>query len=86
MKEPGALGKHLTNSTGATIGSANRKARSLMGQRGAARKLVLLLTAAALCFGVALYFGASRTSAEHEHGSHDWLHHGNDLATRDSRT
>src|ERR1700730_18540708 len=80
MKEPGALGKHLTNSTGATIGSANRKARSLMGQRGAARKLVLLLTAAALCFGVALYFGASRTSAEHEHGSHDWLHHGNDLA------
>jgi glucose dehydrogenase len=40
----------------------------------------LLSAAAALCFGVALYFGASRTSAEHEHGDHDWLHHGNDLA------
>ena len=47
---------------------------------GAARKLALLLTAAALCFGAALYFGASRTSAEREHGNHDWLHHGNDLA------
>jgi glucose dehydrogenase len=51
-----------------------------MRQRGAARKLILLLTAAALCFGLALYFGASRTSAEREHGNHDWLHHGNDLA------
>jgi quinohemoprotein ethanol dehydrogenase len=80
MKEPGALGKRLMNSTHATLGSANRKARSLMGQRGTARKLVLLLTATALCLGMTLYFGASLTSAEHEHGSHDWLHHGNDLA------
>jgi quinohemoprotein ethanol dehydrogenase len=51
-----------------------------MRQVGTARKLVLLLTAVALCFGAALYFGASRTSAEREHGNHDWVHHGNDLA------
>jgi quinohemoprotein ethanol dehydrogenase len=80
MKEPGALRKRSTNSTGATLGSANRKTPSRMGQRGSARKSVLLLTAVALCFGVVLYLGASRTSAEHEHASHDWLHHGNDLA------
>jgi glucose dehydrogenase len=80
MKEPGALCKRLTDSAGATLGFPNKKVRSVTGQRGAARKLVLLLTAAALCLGVALYFGASRTSAEREHGNHDWLHHGNDLA------
>src|SRR5260370_10056809 len=44
------------------------------------RKLVLVLDAAALFFGVALYFGASRTSAEREQGNHDWPNHGNDLA------
>jgi len=38
------------------------------------------VAAAALCFGVALYFGASRTSAEREHGNHDWPNHGKDLA------
>jgi len=32
------------------------------------------------CFGAALYFGASRTSAEREHGNHDWPNHGKDLA------
>ena len=80
MKERGALCKRLTDAAGAARGFSNRKVRSVMGQRGAARKLVLLLTAAVLCFGVALYFGASRTWAEREHGNHDWLHHGNDLA------
>jgi quinohemoprotein ethanol dehydrogenase len=80
MKEPRPLDDHVTGSAGATLGFPNRKLRSLMGRLGAARKLVLLLTAAALCFGTALYFGASRTSAEREHGNHDWLHHGNDLA------
>jgi quinohemoprotein ethanol dehydrogenase len=80
MKEPGALCKRLTDSAGATRGFPNQKIRSAMRQRGAARKLVLLLTAAALCIGLAFYFGASRTSAEREHGNHDWLHHGNDLA------
>jgi quinohemoprotein ethanol dehydrogenase len=80
MKEPRALDEHMTGSAGATLGFPNRKLRSLMGRLGAARKLVLLLTAAALCFGTALYLGASRTSAEREHGNRDWLHHGNDLA------
>src|SRR5258705_183622 len=80
MKEPGALCKCLTDSAGATLGFPNEKVGSATGQRGAAHKLVLLLTAAALCVGVVLYFGASRTWAEREHGNHDWLHHGNDLA------
>src|SRR5467141_4075614 len=80
MKEPGALCKRLTDSAGATLGFPKEKVRSATGQRGAAHKLVLLLTAAALCVGVVLYFGASRTWAEREHGNHDWLHHGNDLA------
>jgi quinohemoprotein ethanol dehydrogenase len=80
MQEPRALDEHMTGSPGAMLGFLKRKARSLLGQLGAARKLALLLTAAALCFGAALYFGASRTSAEREHGNHDWLHHGNDLA------
>src|SRR6267154_1647597 len=80
MKEPGALCKCLTDSAGATLGFPNEKVRSATGQRGAAHKLVLLLTAAALCVGVVLYFGASRTWAERGHGNHDWLHHGNDLA------
>ena len=80
MKEPGALDEHLTESGVVIGGFRKRKVRTLMGQRGTARKFVLLLTAAALCFSVALYFGASRTSAERERGSHDWVHHGNDLA------
>jgi quinohemoprotein ethanol dehydrogenase len=80
MKEHGALAERSTNSTGAPRGLPNRKAQFPMRQVGAAHKFVLLLTAMALCFGVALYFGASRTSAEHEHGNHDWVHHGNDLA------
>src|SRR2546430_1524547 len=41
---------------------------------------LLIVAVAALCFGVALYFGASRTSAEREHGNHDWPNHGKDLA------
>src|SRR5258708_17580032 len=80
MKELGALCKRFTYSAGAILGFPIKKIRSVKGQRGAAHKLVLLLTAAALCVGVVLYFGASRTWAEREHGNHDWLHHGNDLA------
>jgi quinohemoprotein ethanol dehydrogenase len=80
MKDPRALYQGSTDSAGATRGSPNQEIRSATRQRGAARKLVLLLTAAALCLGVALYLGASRTSAEHERGDHNWLHHGNDLA------
>jgi quinohemoprotein ethanol dehydrogenase len=70
MKEPGALADHLTDSGAATLRIQNTKVR----------KLVLLLTVAALCFGVILYFGASRTSAEREHADHDWPNHGKDLA------
>ncbi len=51
-----------------------------MVQRPAARSIVLIVAVAALCFGVALYFGASGTSAEREHGNHDWPNHGKDLA------
>jgi hypothetical protein len=57
MKEPGALCKRSTDSAGATLGFPKEKVRSVTKQRGAAHKLVLLLTAAALCFGVVLYFG-----------------------------
>jgi quinohemoprotein ethanol dehydrogenase len=77
MKEPRPLDEHTTDSTGAPRGVPSRKVRSPIRQLGTARNIGFLLTAAALCFGVALYFGASRSSA---HGNHDWLHHGNDLA------
>ena len=80
MKGPEALDERVTDTVRAAVRLPNRKARSLVGQLGAARRVVLLLTAAALCLGVVFYFGASRTSAEREHGTHDWLHHGNDLA------
>jgi glucose dehydrogenase len=80
MKGPEALDERVTDTGDAVLRLPNRKARIRVGQLGAAREAVLLLTAAALCLGVVLYFGASRTSAEREHGTHDWLHHGNDLA------
>jgi quinohemoprotein ethanol dehydrogenase len=80
MQESRPLDEGPTDSTGAPRRFRNRKARSPKGQLGAARKLVLVLTAAALCFGIALYLGASRTSTERDHGNHDWVHHGNDLA------
>ena len=57
-----------------------RNVRPALPQRRGARSFGLIVAAASLCFGVALYFGALRTSAEREHGNQDWLHHGNDLA------
>ena len=80
MKGPEALDKRVTDTAHAALRLPNRKVRALAGQLGAARRVVLVLTAAALCLGVVLYFGASRTSAEREHGNHDWPNHGNDLA------
>src|SRR6267143_2995608 len=80
MKETGALDSHRTNSATTILEFLARNVRSAVGQRPAARIIVLIVAAAALCFGVALYFGASRTSAEREHGNHDWPNHGKDLA------
>ena len=80
MKETGALGSHRTNSASSILEFLGRNVRSAVGPRPAARSIVLIVAAAALCFGVALYFGASRTSAEREHGNHDWPNHGKDLA------
>jgi quinohemoprotein ethanol dehydrogenase len=80
MKGPEGLDKRVTDTAHAALRLPNRKVRALVGQLGAARRVVLLLTAAALCLGVVFYFGASRTSAEREHGNHDWPNHGNDLA------
>src|SRR6267378_381806 len=80
MKETGALDSYRTNSANSILEFLARSVRSAVGQRPAARSIVLIGAAAALCFGVALYFGAPRTSAEREHGNHDWPNHGKDLA------
>ncbi len=80
MKETGPLDSHRANSATTIFEFLARNVRSAVGQRPAARSIVLIVAAAALCFGVALYFGASRTSAEREHGNHDWPNHGKDLA------
>jgi quinohemoprotein ethanol dehydrogenase len=80
MKETGPLDSHRTNSASSILEFLARNVRSAVGQRPAARSIVLIVAVAALCFGVALYFGASRTSAEREHGNHDWPNHGKDLA------
>src|SRR6266436_354769 len=80
MKETGALDLHRTNSARTFLEFIARNVWSAVGQRPAVRSFVLIVAAAALCFGVALYFGASRTSAEREHGNHDWPNHGKDLA------
>src|SRR5216684_4445998 len=82
MKETGALDLRRTKSAYTILGFLARNVRSAvgLGRRPAARNIVLIVAAAALCFGVALYFGASRTSAEREHANHDWPNHGKDLA------
>src|SRR5260370_41977459 len=78
MKETGPLDLHRTKSASTILEFVVRNVRSAVGQRPAPRNIVLIVAAAALCLGVALYFGASRTSAEH--ADHDWLNHGKDLA------
>src|SRR5260370_2308519 len=78
MKESGALDSHRTNSASAILEFLARNVGSAVGQRPARRNIVLIVAAATLCLGVDLYFGASRTSAEH--ADHDWPNHGKDLA------
>jgi len=80
MKETGALDSHRTNSASSILESLVRNVRSAVGQRPAVRNLILIVAAVALCFGIALYFGAPPISAEREHANHDWPNHGNDLA------
>src|SRR5260370_17070889 len=78
MKETGALDVHETNSVSIMLELDARNVRSAVGQGPAPRNIVLIVAAAALYLGVALYFGASRISAEH--ADHDWPNHGKDLA------
>src|SRR5712664_925065 len=80
MKETGPLELHRTNSANTILKFLARNVRSAVGQRPAVRNIVLIVAAAILGFGVALYFGASSTSAEREHANHDWPNHGKDLA------
>ncbi len=80
MKAIGARDLHRTNSVSTILESLARNVRFAVGHRPAARNIVLIVAATALCFGVALYFGASRTFAQREHSNHDWPNHGNDLA------
>src|SRR6267154_1545464 len=78
MEETGALDLLRTKSANTILELLSRNVRSAEGQRPAPRNIVLIVAAAAVCLGVALYFGASRISAEH--GDHDWPNHGKDLA------
>src|SRR6267378_5345544 len=78
MKETGPLDLHRTKSASTILEFVARNVRSAVGQRPVPRNIVLIVATAALCLGAALYFGASRTSAEH--ADHDWLNHGKDLA------
>src|SRR3984893_2006838 len=80
MKGTGDLNLHRTNSASTILKSLARNMRPTLGQRAAARNIISIVAAAALSFGVVLYFGASPTSAEHEHAHHDWPNHGKDLA------
>src|SRR5260370_28380558 len=80
MKETGALGLNRTNPGTTILESLVRNVRSAVGQRPAARNIILIVAVAALCFGLTLYFGAPPTSAEREHANHDWPNHGKDLA------
>ncbi len=80
MKETGSRDLHRTNSVSSILEFLARNMRSAVGHRPRARNIILIVAAAAVSFGVALYFGASPTSAEREHANHDWPNHGNDLA------
>jgi len=80
MKETGSRDLHRTNSASSILEFLARNMWSAVGQRPAVRNIILIAAAATLVFGVALYFGASPTSAQREHANHDWPNHGNDLA------
>jgi len=80
MKETGPLDSHRTKFPSTIREFLARNVRSAVGQWPAARNIVLIVVVAALCFGVALYLGASPISAEREHADHDWPNHGKDLS------
>src|SRR6266436_2519033 len=80
MKETGSPDSHETNSGNAILEFLAQSMRSAVGQRPAARNIILIVAAVTLVFAAALYFGASPTSAQREHANHDWPNHGNDLA------
>ncbi len=80
MKETGSPDSHETNSGNTILEFLAQSMRSAVGQRPAARNIILIVAAVTLVFAAALYFGASPTSAQREHANHDWPNHGNDLA------
>ena len=80
MKETGSPDSHETNSGNTILEFLAQSMRSVVGQRPAARNIILIVAAVTLVFAAALYFGASPTSAQREHANHDWPNHGNDLA------
>jgi quinohemoprotein ethanol dehydrogenase len=80
MKETGSPDTHGTGSSGTVPVLPARQLWAAGGNRPAARRIVLIVTLATLCFGVALYIGVSSTSAERERANHDWPNHGKDLA------
>jgi len=80
MKETGPLDSHRTKFPSTILEFLARNVRFAVEQRPAARNIVLIVAMAALCLGVALYFGALPISAKRDHANHDWPNHGKDLA------
>jgi quinohemoprotein ethanol dehydrogenase len=78
MRKTRAFDTYRTSSGMNDLALLRRSVKSKAGREGARRKWGLLSFVFVVCVGLSLYFGVSRTSAEH--GNHDWLHHGNDLA------
>jgi PQQ-like domain len=79
MKETRALNASSAGSTFHIPIFRRNAGSSLRGQIGMSKPALVSL-ALLLCFALALYWGVSRTFAEHDSPNHDWLHHGNDLA------
>ena len=80
MKETLGLDTHGISSAGTILVLLARQIWSTGRKRPPARNIALVVAVAILCFGVAIYFGASRASAEHDRANQDWPHHGKDLA------
>lgn len=78
MRETGSRDLHRTDSAETIPEFLARNMRSAVVQRLAARNIIFIAAAAALVFGMNLYFGTSTTSAER--ANHDRPNHGNDLA------
>jgi len=82
MKEKGAFAMYCSSITGSASRFLNYKeVRAAVRRVRARRNWSLIAVGAALSLGIAFYFGASRTSAQHARsGEHDWPNHGKDLA------